>query len=120
MWLRPASCSSHMCLKVRARVGWSSTWTPCHPDVALLQLSRAAAGVACELLDGFGSDVADPQVPLHLKTVNPTSTSMRRRCPAGDFGTDSVMIPVMKPWLGDEEARAAADTVASGWVAQAP
>jgi dTDP-4-amino-4,6-dideoxygalactose transaminase len=30
------------------------------------------------------------------------------------------MIPVMKPWLGDEEARAAADAVGSGWVAQGP
>jgi dTDP-4-amino-4,6-dideoxygalactose transaminase len=30
------------------------------------------------------------------------------------------MIPVMKPWLGDEEARAAAAAVASGWVAQGP
>ncbi|HET7355122.1 MAG TPA: DegT/DnrJ/EryC1/StrS family aminotransferase [Nocardioidaceae bacterium] len=26
----------------------------------------------------------------------------------------------MKPWLGDEEARAAAETVCSGWVAQGP
>jgi len=30
------------------------------------------------------------------------------------------MIPVMKPWLGDEEAEAAAQAVASGWVAQGP
>ncbi len=30
------------------------------------------------------------------------------------------MIPVMQPWLGDEEARAAAEAVASGWVAQGP
>ncbi len=30
------------------------------------------------------------------------------------------MIPVMKPWLGEEEARAAADAVCSGWVAQGP
>jgi dTDP-4-amino-4,6-dideoxygalactose transaminase len=30
------------------------------------------------------------------------------------------MIPVMKPWLGEEEARAAADAVSSGWVAQGP
>jgi perosamine synthetase len=30
------------------------------------------------------------------------------------------MIPVMKPWLGEEEARAAAEAVASGWVAQGP
>jgi dTDP-4-amino-4,6-dideoxygalactose transaminase len=30
------------------------------------------------------------------------------------------MIPVMKPWLGDEEARAAAEAVTSGWVAQGP
>jgi perosamine synthetase len=29
-------------------------------------------------------------------------------------------IPVMKPWLGEEEARAAADAVLSGWVAQGP
>jgi dTDP-4-amino-4,6-dideoxygalactose transaminase len=29
-------------------------------------------------------------------------------------------IPVMKPFLGEEEARAAAETVASGWVAQGP
>jgi dTDP-4-amino-4,6-dideoxygalactose transaminase len=30
------------------------------------------------------------------------------------------MIPVMRPWLGEEEARAAAEAVASGWVAQGP
>jgi len=30
------------------------------------------------------------------------------------------MIPVMKPWLGKEEAEAAAEAVASGWVAQGP
>ncbi|MFF0388905.1 DegT/DnrJ/EryC1/StrS family aminotransferase [Kitasatospora sp. NPDC004615] len=29
-------------------------------------------------------------------------------------------IPVMIPWLGEEEARAAADAVRSGWVAQGP
>jgi dTDP-4-amino-4,6-dideoxygalactose transaminase len=30
------------------------------------------------------------------------------------------MIPVMRPWLGTEEAEAAAEAVASGWVAQGP
>jgi dTDP-4-amino-4,6-dideoxygalactose transaminase len=30
------------------------------------------------------------------------------------------MIPVMGPWLGDEEAAAAAAAIASGWVAQGP
>ena len=30
------------------------------------------------------------------------------------------MIPVMRPWLGHEEAEAAAETVASGWIAQGP
>jgi dTDP-4-amino-4,6-dideoxygalactose transaminase len=30
------------------------------------------------------------------------------------------MIPVMRPWLGEEEAAAAAEAVASGWVAQGP
>jgi dTDP-4-amino-4,6-dideoxygalactose transaminase len=31
-----------------------------------------------------------------------------------------VTIPVMRPWLGEEEAQAAAAAVASGWVAQGP
>jgi perosamine synthetase len=31
-----------------------------------------------------------------------------------------VTIPVMRPWLGDEEAQAAAAAVASGWIAQGP
>jgi dTDP-4-amino-4,6-dideoxygalactose transaminase len=31
-----------------------------------------------------------------------------------------VTIPVMRPWLGEEEAAAAAEAVASGWVAQGP
>jgi dTDP-4-amino-4,6-dideoxygalactose transaminase len=30
------------------------------------------------------------------------------------------MIPVMRPWLGDDEAQAAAAAIASGWVAQGP
>jgi dTDP-4-amino-4,6-dideoxygalactose transaminase len=30
------------------------------------------------------------------------------------------MIPVMKPWMGEEEAQAAAEAVRSGWVAQGP
>jgi dTDP-4-amino-4,6-dideoxygalactose transaminase len=30
------------------------------------------------------------------------------------------MIPVMRPWLGPEEAEAAAEAVASGWIAQGP
>jgi len=30
------------------------------------------------------------------------------------------MIPVMRPWLGEEEATAAAEAVASGWIAQGP
>src|SRR5690242_17454380 len=30
------------------------------------------------------------------------------------------MIPVMRPWLGAEEAAAAAEAVSSGWVAQGP
>jgi len=34
--------------------------------------------------------------------------------------TDTALIPVMRPWLGPEEAAAAAETVTSGWVAQGP
>ncbi|MEV6006839.1 DegT/DnrJ/EryC1/StrS family aminotransferase [Streptomyces sp. NPDC051976] len=34
--------------------------------------------------------------------------------------TAPARIPVMVPWLGEEEARAAADAVLSGWVAQGP
>jgi dTDP-4-amino-4,6-dideoxygalactose transaminase len=30
------------------------------------------------------------------------------------------VVPVMRPWLGDEEAAAAAEAIASGWVAQGP
>jgi dTDP-4-amino-4,6-dideoxygalactose transaminase len=33
---------------------------------------------------------------------------------------DLDLIPIMKPWLGAEEAAAAAEAVASGWVAQGP
>jgi len=33
---------------------------------------------------------------------------------------DLDVIPIMKPWLGQEEASAAAEAVASGWVAQGP
>jgi dTDP-4-amino-4,6-dideoxygalactose transaminase len=31
-----------------------------------------------------------------------------------------VTIPVMRPWIGEEEAAAAAEAVASGWIAQGP
>jgi dTDP-4-amino-4,6-dideoxygalactose transaminase len=34
--------------------------------------------------------------------------------------TELPLIPVIKPWLGEEEAAAAAEAVASGWVAQGP
>jgi perosamine synthetase len=34
--------------------------------------------------------------------------------------TDRPAIPVMRPWLGQDEAEAAAAAVASGWVAQGP
>jgi len=37
----------------------------------------------------------------------------------GDAGA-AAMIPVIRPWLGEEEAAAAAETVRSGWVAQGP
>jgi len=39
--------------------------------------------------------------------------------PAGR-GRRAVTIPVMRPWLGEEEAEAAAAAVASGWIAQGP
>ncbi|MEU8759252.1 aminotransferase class I/II-fold pyridoxal phosphate-dependent enzyme [Streptomyces sp. NPDC048659] len=50
------------------------------------------------------------------------------RAEKGATGTDAdvaaaeapVRIPVMVPWLGEEEAKAASDTVLSGWVAQGP
>lgn len=34
--------------------------------------------------------------------------------------TDLAPIPVMRPWIGEEEAQAAAEAVRSGWVAQGP
>ena len=39
---------------------------------------------------------------------------------AGGSEAGARMIPVMRPWLGREEAEAAAATVASGWIAQGP
>ena len=38
----------------------------------------------------------------------------------GAQSDDRPVIPVMKPWLGTEEADAAAEAVRSGWVAQGP
>ncbi|MGW6685321.1 DegT/DnrJ/EryC1/StrS family aminotransferase [Streptomyces sp. NPDC054961] len=40
--------------------------------------------------------------------------------PAAPAQAAPARIPVMVPWLGEEEARAAADAVLSGWVAQGP
>jgi len=37
-----------------------------------------------------------------------------------DRGTRMEMIPIARPWLGPEEATAAAAAIASGWVAQGP
>lgn len=39
---------------------------------------------------------------------------------AGIPGLQHELIPVMRPWLGEAEAAAAAETVLSGWVAQGP
>ena len=38
----------------------------------------------------------------------------------GNARRRGVTIPVMRPWLGEEEAQAAAAAVASGWIAQGP
>jgi dTDP-4-amino-4,6-dideoxygalactose transaminase len=35
-------------------------------------------------------------------------------------GTELDVIPIMRPWIGTEEAEAAAEAVISGWVAQGP
>src|SRR5258707_4622574 len=49
--------------------------------------------------------------PTGCLVAGRASPRERGRCP---------MIPVLKPWLGDEEAEAAADAVASCSVAQRP
>src|SRR5207302_5914014 len=47
--------------------------------------------------------------------------SRRGPAPPGDVVAGAApVIPVMRPWLGEEEAAAAAAAVTSGWVAQGP
>ena len=47
-------------------------------------------------------------------------TSTAAAAEPGPEPDDRPLIPVMKPWLGAEEAEAAAEAVRSGWVAQGP
>ena len=47
-------------------------------------------------------------------------TSTAAAAEPGQEPDDRPLIPVMKPWLGAEEAEAAAEAVRSGWVAQGP
>jgi len=69
-----------------------------------------------------------PQLPV--ETVGPMCT-LSDTVSAGTMSTSEIgvelasrdadpVIPVMKPWLGPEESEAAAEAVASGWVAQGP
>jgi perosamine synthetase len=49
-----------------------------------------------------------------------TTTSTPSSTPAGEPAATLPPIPITKPYLGDEEAQAAANAIRSGWVAQGP
>jgi dTDP-4-amino-4,6-dideoxygalactose transaminase len=53
------------------------------------------------------------------RLVNHDTSTAAAAEPGPETG-DRPLIPVMKPWLGAEEADAAAEAVRSGWVAQGP
>ncbi|MFJ3905507.1 aminotransferase class I/II-fold pyridoxal phosphate-dependent enzyme [Streptomyces sp. NPDC090025] len=60
------------------------------------------------------------------KGATATDADLRATAEAEESGAEGpeqaapARIPVMVPWLGEEEAEAAADAVRSGWVAQGP
>jgi dTDP-4-amino-4,6-dideoxygalactose transaminase len=49
-----------------------------------------------------------------------TMTSAHSATPAGQAAVAQPMIPITKPYLGEEEAQAAAEAIRSGWIAQGP
>ncbi|MEZ0108693.1 dTDP-4-amino-4,6-dideoxygalactose transaminase [Catenulispora sp. EB89] len=55
-----------------------------------------------------------------VATVAAAATVASAAVDNGTEGADLPRIPVMIPWLGEEEAEAAAEAVRSGWVAQGP
>ena len=61
-----------------------------------------------------GGGSSDGRAPMRRATPRPETQVTALR------SGRSRMIPVMRPWLGAEEAAAAAEAVASGWVAQGP
>ena len=97
-------------------------------------------GLAEALLHAMGSDLSvefgperagqrrDPPPGVHRRGAGTAGVEARGgpRGGAADPGrllarrTQADMIPVMKPWIGEEEAEAAAAAVRSGWVAQGP
>jgi dTDP-4-amino-4,6-dideoxygalactose transaminase len=60
-------------------------------------------------------------VDTHTKVDGRLVADLSRELPAGSPSQErQSVIPVMKPWVGEAEATAAADVVRSGWLAQGP
>ena len=104
--------------------------SPAAPRPASIELAEALQRV-------MGSDLGlefgpprrcqrgHPAAGGHLRRGEPTRLEGRDRAgrgpvPPRGLVAGPAMIPVIRPWLGAEEAAAAAEAIASGWVAQGP
>jgi perosamine synthetase len=95
----------------------------CRPTVLLpaLLAGRPPARLIMDWCDWFGAggSVEERPNPLIRTVLRPVETVFAERFRT--LGAEMTMhIPQMRPWLGEEEQRAAAQVLADGWISEGP